>query len=104
MSWGKRNYVNPPFSEIPIWIEKGLKELEKGKLSVFLIPVRSGQLYWKNLIFPNASEIRFICGRIKFDGFDRGLPIPICVVVFDPKKKPSIKYVERTGYSYYSCK
>lgn len=62
------------------WLEKAIDELEKGRLSVFLIPARPQTKYWHELIFPNASEIRFIKSGVQFKGYLKKLLIPICIV------------------------
>lgn len=85
--WGKRNYVNPPFSNIMPWVEKATKELQKGNLSVVLIPCRPSTKYWHEFIFPYAKEIRFFRRGIKFKGYKSTLNIPICVAIFDPEFK-----------------
>jgi len=85
--WGSSNFINPPFSNIRNWIVKALHELLKGKRSVFLIPARVNTDYWHELIFPNAAEIRFVRKTIKFQGYEKGLPIPMAVVVFEPGNK-----------------
>lgn len=80
-SWGKRNFVNPPYGrEIGKWIKKGFEETQKNKLVVFLIPSRTDTKWWHEYIM-KADEIRFIKGRLHFD--ERGpAPFPSCVVVF----------------------
>lgn len=103
ISWGKRNFVNPPYSDIRPWIQKGFQEYLQGKLSVFLIPVRTSSVYWHSWVFPFANEIRFFKGGISFQGYDSRSPISPCLVIFNPgletKKKstnsPGGKYVMR---------
>lgn len=81
-SWGQRNFVNPPYgNEIPKWIKKGYEESKKGKLVVFLIPSRTDTSWWHEYIL-NADEIRFIKGRIKFEGAKYNAPFPSCIVIF----------------------
>jgi len=83
ISWKKRNYVNPPFGrEIGKWLNKGYEESLKGKLVVFLIPSRTDTKYWHSYVM-KAKEIRFIKGRLKFNGASNSAPFPSCVVVFD---------------------
>lgn len=82
--WGTRSYVNPPFSQIKKWVEKALLECSKGKLVVMLLTARINSKYWWDLIWPKASEIRFLQGEIRFKDYSGFLPIPIAIVVFDP--------------------
>lgn len=37
-NWGSRNWLNPPYSETALWIEKALTESWKGKIVVMLLP------------------------------------------------------------------
>eukprot|EP00732_Lithocolla_globosa_P002775 Lithocolla_globosa_v1_NODE_1945_length_2247_cov_4.583485.p2 type:complete len:137 gc:universal NODE_1945_length_2247_cov_4.583485:2084-1674(-) len=63
--WGKRNFVNPPYSDIAPWAKKAREEQLKGNLSVLLIPSRTSTKYFHEWILPYA-ELRFIEGRVKF--------------------------------------
>ena len=68
IDWGKSNFVNPPYSQKlkEQFIIKGIEEMKKGNLSVFLIPVSTSTKLFHDYIKPNASEIRFLKGRVKF--------------------------------------
>ena len=68
INWGKSNFVNPPYSQKlkEQFIIKGIEELKKGNISVFLIPVSTSTKLFHDYIKPNASEIRFLKGRVKF--------------------------------------
>lgn len=70
MDWGYMNYVNPPYSRKlkEAFVKKGIEELLKGKSSVFLLPVSTSTVLFHDYIKPNATEIRFVRGRIKFIG------------------------------------
>lgn len=81
IEWGDRNFVNPPFKNISNWIKKGFYEWKKEKLVVFLIPSRTCTRWWHQYVMM-ASEIRFIEGRLKFEGAKYNAPFPSCVVVF----------------------
>lgn len=102
IEWGKNNFVNPPYSNIAAWLKKGVIELKKGKLSVFLITAKTNTLYWKEYVVPYASEVRFITERIKFNGYKKGFPLALSLVIFDPKKIAKSAYVRRKSYSYIS--
>ena len=73
IDWGKSNFVNPPYSQKlkEEFIKKGIEEMKKGKLSVFLIPVSTSTKLFHDFILPNATKIEFIRGRIKFGKIDQ---------------------------------
>ena len=68
IDWRKSNFINPPYSRKlkEAFIIKGIEESKKGKLCVFLIPVSTSTKLFHEYIKPNANEIEFIKGRIKF--------------------------------------
>lgn len=68
IDWGKSNFVNPPYSKSlkEGFILKAIEEQKKGNKSVFLIPVSTSTKLFHDYIKPNAKEIRFIKGRVKF--------------------------------------
>ena len=82
IEWGKRNYVNPPYSNWQEWVKKGYQEHKKGKTVVFLLPARTDTKAFHNIILPYASEIRFIKGRLKFGDAKNSAPFPSMVVIF----------------------
>ena len=46
---------------------KALDESRKGKLCVLLLPVSTSTRLFHDVILPNAKEIRFLRGRLKFE-------------------------------------
>lgn len=67
---GGVNFVNPPYSR-PLkdqFVAKAVREAKKGRICVLLLPVSTSTKLFHEVIQPNASEIRFIKGRIKFLG------------------------------------
>lgn len=79
--WGERTFCNPPYSDIAKWVAKGHAEWRKGKTVVFLIPSRTDTRWWHDYCM-EATEIRFIKGRLKFGNAKTSAPFPSCVVVF----------------------
>lgn len=69
---GGSNFVNPPYSQKlkEAFVRKGVEEMKKGKLCVFLIPVSTSTKLFHEIIQPNATEIIFVKGRIKFGKID----------------------------------
>lgn len=69
MEWGKRNFINPPYSRKlkEAFVRKAVKESYKGKLCVLLLPVSTSTALFHEVIKPNAKSIEFVRGRIKFE-------------------------------------
>jgi len=72
IEWGQSNFVNPPYSRKlkEAFILKGIEESRKGKTVVLLLPVSTSTKIFHDFIWPNKKEIRFIRGRIKFEGYN----------------------------------
>lgn len=70
--WGLSNFVNPPYSRSlkEKFVLKAIDESKKGKVCVLLLPVSTSTKLFHEHIKPNAKEIRFVKGRIKFKGFN----------------------------------
>lgn len=80
---GRRVFCNPPYGkEIGKWVEKCYNESRKpGTLVVMLIPARTDTAYFHDFIYHKA-ELRFIRGRLHFNGSKQGAPFPSMVVIF----------------------
>lgn len=72
MEWGNHNFINPPYSRKlkEAFIFKALTESQKGKLCVLLLPVSTSTKIFHNIILPNKKDIRFLKGRVKFEGIN----------------------------------
>ena len=80
--WGRVNYVNPPYGRgIGKWVQKAYEEYLKGKTVVMLIPSRTDTIWWHDYCM-KATEIRFIKGRLRFDGSLKDAPFPSAIVIF----------------------
>jgi hypothetical protein len=84
VEWGASNFVNPPYKNLYEWLKKGVQEKTKGNLSVFLLPVRTHQLYFHEFVLPHASKLVFFKGPLTFKGYTRPSPFSVYVVVYDP--------------------
>lgn len=80
--WGKRTFVNPPYSSTLQWVKKAISEKQEGNLVVMLIPARTNSTYWHRFVFPHATKIYFL-SKITFSPYKRACPFPVAVVVFD---------------------
>jgi len=81
--WGSRVFVNPPYSNIRDFLEKGIAEINLGNVCVcvFLIPARTDTKWFHELVYGKA-EIRFIKGRLKFGDGESSAPFPSMVCIF----------------------
>lgn len=70
IDWGKMNFVNPPYSKKlkEAFVLKAIEESKKGRRSVLLLPVSTSTKLFHDYILPNAKDIKFIKGRIRFLG------------------------------------
>jgi site-specific DNA-methyltransferase (adenine-specific) len=90
-TWKERNFVNPPYSQVKIWIKNGYEQSLKGKLCVFLVASRTDAPWFHDYVLPYAKEIRFIRGRLKFNDSTKPAPFPSCIVIFDGRKQEESK-------------
>ena len=96
IDWLPKNFINPPYSRVikDKFVKKALEESQKGKLCVLLLPVSTSTVLFHDVILPNAKEIRFVRGRIKFHGVNTfGIYVTnvagmhdSMVVIFDGRK------------------
>jgi len=88
MPWGQRNFVNPPYGrQVGKWIARAWEVSQEGKLVVLLVASRTDTRWWHDYIM-QATEIRFIKGRLYFDDGGGPAPFPSAIVVFRPKEAP----------------
>lgn len=81
-SWGQSNFVNPPYGKaLPHWVKKAYEEAQMGKTVVLLIPSRTDTRWWHDYCM-KADDIRFIKGRLKFQGAKFNAPFPSAIVIF----------------------
>lgn len=74
-------WMNPPYINLKIWIEKAYKESRKDNCTVVcLIPARTNTSWWHDYCM--NGDIWFIKGRPKFKGCKYGLPQPLAIVIF----------------------
>ncbi len=81
---GKRVFCNPPYGPgISDWLSRGLE----AELAVFLLPARTDTRWFHDIVLPNAKEIRFLLGRLKFGDARNNAPFPSCLVIFEPGRR-----------------
>jgi len=86
--WGGTVWCNPPYGRtVGQWVRKASQEAQEGATVVMLLHARTDTRWFHDYIYqqPNV-EIRFVRGRLKFEGSRNNAPFPSMVVVFRSKK------------------
>lgn len=80
-------WMNPPFSkDLNKWVRKACNDAKHfGGTKVCLIPVRSNTKWWAEV--SQSAEIRFINGEVNFNNEERGLWLPMCIIIFGEQAK-----------------
>lgn len=79
-------FCNPPYNEVKKWVFKSWEEWYYGSCTVvLLIPSRTDTKWFHTYILPFA-EIRFIPGRLRFNGAKDRAPFPSMICVFKNNK------------------
>lgn len=70
--WGKVNFVNPPYSLRlkTAFVKKAIEVSKTGAKCVLLLPVSTSTKLFHDYILPNAKDIEFLKGRVKFAGIN----------------------------------
>lgn len=88
-SWqpAKAAYCNPPYARsnggLAAWLAKARSEAALGTTVVLLVPARVDAGWWTRHVL-HADEVRFIDGRLRFEGATEPAPFPSAIVVYRP--------------------
>lgn len=84
-------FVNPPYSQWDQWVAKAEEEREKGVTSVLLLASRTDTVAFHKYFWDKTKheprqgvQLRFLKGRLTFQGAPTGAPFPSLVVVMFP--------------------
>ncbi len=95
-------WLNPPYGrEVGRWVQKAHEEGQRGATVVVLLAART-DTRWFHTYCTEAREIRFIKGRLRFEGngVSNTAPFPSMVVVFGPEDgPPKISALEMRRYT-----
>ncbi|HZO87381.1 MAG TPA: DNA N-6-adenine-methyltransferase [Chthonomonadaceae bacterium] len=82
--WQGVYWLNPPYGlALRQWVKKVQESAQAGAVIVCLLPARTDTLWWHDYVLPYA-EVRYIRGRMKFNGVENSAPFPSAVVIFRP--------------------
>ena len=80
-------FMNPPYGgHTGKWLAKAWHDSLRGAVVVCLIVSSTDRSYWHDYIFPHATEIRWLRGRITFGEANSTAPFASAIVIFDGKR------------------
>lgn len=84
--WPGAVWCNPPYGrEIGAWLAKAAST-KRGGVVVCSIPARTDTRWWHEYV-AQASEVRFIRGRLKFGDGNKCAPFPSAIAIFDDRPR-----------------
>jgi len=81
-TWRGVVFMNPPFYDTATWVTKAVMSAREGATVVCLLPSRTDTRWWHD--FYKEAEIRWIRGRVKFNG-KTNAPFACCIWVLRPR-------------------
>jgi phage N-6-adenine-methyltransferase len=101
LPWDVTTFCNPPYGrEIGKFVGRAWRQsVVHGVEIVMLLPARTDTKWWHDYV-RYAAEIRFIRGRLSFEGSNGPAPFPSCIVVFDwsmASEPQGVYYIDREG-------
>jgi phage N-6-adenine-methyltransferase len=92
--WKGVCWMNPPFNkELKKWVIKARDESNKhNSIVCCLVPFRGNTIWFKNVCMD--AEIRFIIGEVNFNDLERGLWLPMCLMIFGTNKRGQFSYID----------
>lgn len=91
--WGLETvFMNPPYGagETGKWIKKAYEAALKGSTVICLVPSRTDTKWWHK--YAMKAEIRFLRGRLTFEGSMNPAPFPSVLVIFRPPEFKLVSY------------
>lgn len=84
-NWQGVCWMNPPYGrQIEKWMKKAFESAWSGSLVVCLVPARTDTHWWHR--YATRGEIRYLRGRLKFEGAANSAPFPSAIVIFRPPR------------------
>ena len=82
--WEGVIWMNPPYGRgIDRWLKKAWDAATHGATVVALLPARTDTRWWHQYVM-QASEVRFLKGRLRFGNAQHCAPFPSCIAIFRP--------------------
>lgn len=85
-------WMNPPYGRaIGLWTSKAADEARGGATVVGLLPARTDTAWWHRDVIGSGAEVRFLRGRVRFEGAKHAAPFPSAIVVWRPRAAEVVK-------------
>ena len=81
--WVGTCWMNPPYSQVELWMKKAWEKSQKGATVVCLVPSRTDTYWWSR--YADKGDYFFIEGRLKFNDAKQCAPFPSAIIVFNGK-------------------
>jgi len=82
------NWLNPPFNNIGRWARKCREQLEyEGVRTLFLVPASVGSNWYRDYVH-SVAEVRFLNGRLTFEGHTTCYPKDLMLAIFEEDREP----------------
>lgn len=99
LPWFGRVWLCPPLdNQTKEWVQKAIHH---GNVTA-LLPSRTDSAIWQNLIFPNASAVLFLAGRVRFHRLDGSQAGPSAIgsalIAFDNQNTEILKNCGLKGH------
>jgi len=85
--WYNSTFLIPQYSCVKKWMTKCVEERDKGKTVVCIIPCRTNTDWFHEYVLAEATDLRFIKGRVTLPGFKKQNQFSDAICVFTPKGK-----------------
>lgn len=82
--YGSSVWLNPPYGrKIGKWVKKASETAAAGTTVVCLLPARVDTKWFHDYVWQMPGvELRFVRGRLRFEGAEHAAPFPSMVVIF----------------------
>ncbi len=90
--WHGTVFCNPPYGRnLAAWVRKAIEAAHDGATVILLVPARTDTA-WFHMLVDAGAEIRFLKGRLRFDGTAKTAPFPSIIVVLKRNSGPRPSY------------
>lgn len=86
--WDNQIYLDEIFYEMAF----AAREKKHNSIICCLVPFRGNTIWFRDVCMD--CEIRFIIGEVNFNDLERGLWLPMCLMIFGTGKQGQFSYID----------